>query len=244
MDNEEDTALNNGQTRNGELDMDEMQMAIAALSSMKGGAAAQTDQSSSRPSEIILPPISTFVNGNGNAHASSSSNNAGHHHNHNHHQHHSGGVQYSYVSANQGSRSADGQYGGGPTSSSASTSNYTYSPVTTPSVRTTTSLSSPGTPDRYDDRSPYFGGINGLSDDHSSAYDLPEGRQLVRASSSLAQHEQQLQQQGDDGFIGRVSQFPLVSGALRVYERGRNSSRVVKVGDIMLYFYKVFAFYN
>ncbi|GAA95485.1 uncharacterized protein L969DRAFT_614927 [Mixia osmundae IAM 14324] len=36
--------------------------------------------------------------------------------------------------------------------------------------------------------------------------------------------------EGDARFLDRMSQFPIVSGALKAYERGRNSSRVVKYG--------------
>lgn len=226
----------NGAERPSEMDMDEMQMAIQALSSLKGTAAGTSGGSNGspsirpRPSEITLPPISTFLNGppgaaNGHANGHPASR---HHHHHHHHPHEGrggGGLQYSYVSA------AGGRYGvdanGHRTddmhgaSSSASTSAYTYSAVTTPSGRTTTSLSSPGSPIDFDN-SAYFG----LDDDHAQ-FDLPEGANY--RGMVVRQQAQQVPAAEDDGFIGRVSQLPLVSGALRVYERGRNSSRVVKV---------------
>jgi hypothetical protein len=226
----------NGQHQQpGEMDMDEMQMAIQALSSLKGNKASTDSNASSRPrpSEITLPPISTFTNGTS---GSSSSYTNGHYsEGHRSHRHHApqhapaGGLQYSYVSAGRGDTDTHGHRAdvNGP-SSSASTSAYTYSQATTPSGRTATSLSSPGSPIDYDN-STYFG----LEHDDHAHFDLP-GRShqgvLVRAQA------QQSQIPGDDGFIGRVSQLPLVSGALRVYERGRNSSRVVKVslGHLLL----------
>lgn len=219
-----------GQQQPAEMDMDEMQMAIQALSSLKGNKASTDTNLSSRPrpSEITLPPISTFTNGTPGA--SSSYTNGHHSAGYQSHRHHAsqhvpiGGLQYSYVSAAGGRGGTDThghRFDVNGTSSSASTSAYTYSQATTPSGRTATSLSSPGSPVDYDN-SAYFG----LEHDDHAHFDLP-GRShqgaLVRAQA------QQSQLQGDDGFIGRVSQFPLVSGALKVYERGRNSSRVVKV---------------
>lgn len=236
----------------GEMDMDEMQMAIQALSSLKGNPSSPSEGSSpadggrtasKRPSEITLPPISTFLNGpvNGNSngnhiHASNGSTPIGHPHHHSQNQHHqhqphsshrSNGVQYSYVSASNGHHRADNH----GADSSASTSAYTYTPVTTPSGRTATSLSSPGSPSGYD-HSAYFEDRSRGANNHAhfarSSDDHDYGGGALVRSNEL----QQVQQNGDDGFIGRVSQLPLVSGALRVYERGRNSSRVVKVRGV------------
>lgn len=86
-------------------------------------------------------------------------------------------------------------------SSTSTASAMTHSTATTPSVMTATSVSSPGTP-------PYER-ENGSSQHHVQPDHYPDN--------------------GEEGFIGRVAQFPLVSGTLKLYERGRNSNRVVKV---------------
>lgn len=217
------------------MDMDEMQMAIAALSSLKESTAASNGHESSTsqantprdaltkpPAGIAIPPISTSFNNTPRD-------------NHDHQHYHgirngypgpstskAGGLQYSYVSADpgQGNGAHDGYAYNNNThhpDSSASTSTYTHSPVTTPSVRTTTSLSSPGSPELYE-RSPFFG------------HDGTQGSLIASSSSPRTVHPANIPTElNEDGFIGRVSQLPLVSGALRVYERGRNSSRVVKV---------------
>lgn len=223
----------------GEMDMDEIQMAIQALSSLKGDPSSASPSSRpARPSEITLPPISTFWSGppgvGSNGHAANGHSGTGPRH----HVHSSnglpGGLQYSYVTAGDGSGRFGTESNGhhradmqGP-SSSASTSAYTYTPATTPSVLTTTSLSSPGSPSGLDN-SAYFRLEEDAND--QAQFDLLESRHPTHTHTSMIvrANGQQGQQPGDDGFIGRVSQFPLVSGALRVYERGRNSSRVVKV---------------
>lgn len=237
--------------------MDEMQMAIQALSSLKGNPSSLSESGHSaassssrhaasattRPSEITLPPISTFLNGHSGGHAngghsSSDATPNGHHQHYLHHRHSNGhaanGVQYSYVSASGGRYSSDSNghhrsdhYGA---SSSASTSAYTYSAVTTPSARTTTSLSSPGSPNGYD-HSAYFGHDAAAGVDEHASYEHQTNGHAESGALVRTNGNHQLQEAGDDGFIGRVSQLPLVSGALRVYERGRNSSRVVKVRD-------------
>ena len=180
-------------------DVDDVQMAIAALSSMKAA-------SSSKKTKPSLPPISSMLLDGGNGEhmgASTSSrhqsngghngyavNGSGHHH---HRSNGVGGLQYSYVTAS----SSNGLHDAGLGNSSTSTSAMTHSTATTPSVRTATSVSSPGTP--------------------------PFERERMNGGQSVDPEV------GDEGFIGRVSQLPLVSGTLKLYERGRNSSRVVKV---------------
>lgn len=183
-------------------EVDDVQMAIAALSSMKAA--------SSKKPKPSLPPISSMLldGGGGQDHGGASSSSR-HHSNGGHNayavngagqQHHPrsngvGGLQYSYVTASSNNGLHDAGFG----NSSTSTSALTHSTATTPSGRTATSVSSPGTPPFERER------IDGQSVDP---------------------------QIGDEGFIGRVSQLPLVSGTLKLYERGRNSSRVVKVSHL------------
>lgn len=116
----------------------------------------------------------------------------------------------------------------------SSSASLSYSPVSTPSALTaTTESSSPSSPSQAwgAERPPYTTryvrvGEDGLytpgtsaSDGASTFYDLTPGASLQQSTSN-----------GEDGFIGRVAQMPLVSGALKVYERGKQSSRVVKYG--------------
>ena len=259
-------------------EQDEVQIAIAALNSLKGsnsssstGAAGSSvnghDEASPRwttsssPTNgngngISLPSISHMLREGGNADdGAGGTSRAG--------ARGMGGLQYSYVTANgsgagtggRGSSSSKGGQRGTATarngrrtarppnlddvagtgafdgSFASSSVGQQYSPQasTTSSLMTaTTSASSPGTPpfERYD-RSKGAAGVEGQAG-HVEA---------------LQQHHLQLQhalalQQGDEGFIGRVSQFPLVSGTLKLYERGRNSSRVVKVGERGARFYR------
>lgn len=244
-----------------------MQIAIAALNSLKGSGSSSSTAGSVNGHEEASPrwsPSPSPTNGNGNgislpsiSHMLREGGNAddgvgtsraagrG-----------MGGLQYSYVTANgggRGSSSKGGQRGtttatvrsgssgssrrtarppnlddvagpgafDGSFASSSVGQQYSLQASTTSSLMTaTTSASSPGTPpfERHD-RSKGPAGVDGQAG-HVDA---------------LQQHHLQLQhalalQQGDEGFIGRVSQFPLVSGTLKLYERGRNSSRVVKVG--------------
>lgn len=139
-----------------------------------------------------------------------------------------------------GYRRGPGQHGtagaGEPSSGSASTSNsaLTFSPATTPSARTATDYSSPNSPTSLKAASQtYFQSHHSSHPPHPE--DLQHGSSISRANSGPLQDELEGlalsgPELGDDGFIGRVSQLPYVSGALKVYERGRNSSRVVKVG--------------
>jgi hypothetical protein len=61
----------------------------------------------------------------------------------------------------------------------------------------------------------------------SSTFDEPELYSPMTSLSDLHQLEMDKEQQ--EHFLDRVSQMPLVQGALRAYELGKNSSRVVKV---------------
>ena len=181
---------------------DDVQMAIAALSSMK--AASTSTSSSKTKSKPSLPPISSMLKGeqtvkDGTYSEHGYANGNGHHHRP---AAGAGGLQYSYVTAN-GNGNGHGLHDNGAGNSSTSTSAMTHSTATTPSICTATSVSSPGTP--------------------------PFDRERANGGLPLDQEI------GDEGFIGRVSQFPLVSGTLKLYERGRNSSRVVKVSQLFCY---------
>lgn len=170
-------------------DGDDVQMAIAALSSMK--AMSNGSGSKGRPAagSMTLPPLSSMLEQQ--QHTASAR----------------GGVlQFSYVPAGHGGAGeVAGAAAGMGNTSSTSTSALTHSTATTPSVRTATSVSSPGTP-------PF--------EREMSSSRTPNGNGHLDDGA----------ENGDEGFIGRVSQFPLVSGTLKLYERGRNSSRVVKAG--------------
>merc|ERR1712093_89417 len=217
-----------------------------------GGLAVNLDgQRSKHPHEITLPPISSLLHerrghsaqeqafGYGRQQHDGTGSHYAHAHPHEEGTHNSRdySVTHTNFAASSGSSGAafpsSSTNVGAPSSSSTSTSNsaLTFSPATTPSARTATETSSPSSP--VSTRAPYnssqqhhrFSDPNAIVTRANGPHGEPGPLQDELRGLALNEAEQ-----GEDGFIGRVSQLPYVSGALKVYERGRNSSRVVKYG--------------
>jgi hypothetical protein len=194
-----------------EEDDEGVRIAIAALGSLKtdgrGGSTAKGAGVRAGPNEITLPPISTIMNQDGSIKQHNLNGNPYY----NHQQY-----QPPFYAASSSSSGVDG---------STSTSALTFSPATTPSAVTANSESSSVTSPVVAERPPYSTRFVRAGEE-----DLYTPGTTVSESASTFFDAAQGQPQGDEGFIGRMSQFPIVSGALKVYERGKNSSRVVKVG--------------
>lgn len=222
-------------------DAADVALAIEALGSLRS---APSEQHSGKrpPSSISLPPISSMMNGV--AHGA-----RGPYTLPSQHQHH---LQGSSSSSATSAASTSGLTFSPATTPSANTSNSTAgSELSSPSSThffhdgpgsSAVAACSSSAVSRASDRPPYSS-VFVRNGERRPGIDTPGDTCSVISSASVdgladlstSNHNTASSPigspQGDDGFIGRVSQFPIVSGALKVYERGRNSNRVVKVGD-------------